>query len=362
MKIVLIGQWAYPEQNPRAQRAWHLGVRLAKDGHDVTLYALLGKEYDYSGIEKSCGLKVRNLGVSRNGLVDSEGKKSKRLVSRVVKTIVNEYALYPGGDLDPMVRKALDREGNIDLLISIASPHAIHWAVAKHIDRQKVKTWVADCGDPFMLNPFDRHRPSMEKLERLWCSKCDFITVPLEEARRSYYPEYSDKIKVIPQGFDFESVKLPEYSKNAIPTFVFAGKAYPGLRDPGNFLKYLSTCGKAFSFIVYTNTPDMFSKEPVPEGMTVNGFIPRDELIAKLAKADFLVNLTNPSTVQSPSKLIDYGLSGRPVLDISSDFTDAERDNFERFLAGDYSCAHRIEDLERYDIRRVASAFLALLA
>ena len=362
MKIVLIGQWAYPEQNPRAQRAWQLGVRLAKDGHDVTLYALLGKEYDYSGIFESCGLKVRNLGISKNGLADSEGRKSKRLVSRVIKTLVNEYALFPGGDFDPMVKRALAREGEMDLLISIASPHAIHWAVAKHIDRTKVRTWVADCGDPFMLNPFDRHRPCMEKLERLWCSKCDFITVPLEEARQSYYPEYSEKIKVIPQGFDFESVKLPEYSPNAIPTFVFAGKAYPGLRDPGNFLKYLSTCGKPLSFVVHTNTPELFTKGAVPEGMTVNGVIPRDELLVRLASADFLVNITNPSTVQSPSKLIDYGLSGRPVLDISSDFTDAERDNFESFLAGDYSCAHSIEGLERYDIRRIASAFIALLA
>ena len=84
--------------------------------------------------------------------------------------------------------------------------------------------------------------------------------------------------------------------------------------------------------------------------------------MARLAKADFLVNLTNPSAVQSPSKLIDYGLSGRPILDISSDFTDPEKDNFERFLAGDYACAHKIEDLERYDIRKIASAFLALLA
>ena len=202
----------------------------------------------------------------------------------------------------------------------------------------------------------------MEKLERLWCGGCDYITVPLEEARKSYYPEYSDKIRVIPQGFDFESVKLPEYSKNAIPTFVFAGKAYQGLRDPGNFLRYLSTCGKPFSFVVYTSTPELFIRESMPDGMTVNGVIPRNELIVRLAKADFLVNLTNPSTVQSPSKLIDYGLSRRPVLDISSEFTDAERKNFERFLAGDYACAHKIEDLERYDIRRVASAFLALLA
>ena len=360
MKIVLIGQWAYPEQNPRAQRSWQLGLQFAREGHDVTLYALLGKNYDYSQVEKEYGLKVRNLGVSRNGLVDSEGNKSKRFVSRVVKTLVNEYALYPGGDFDPMVKKVLAYEVEIDLLISIASPHAIHWAVARHINRQKVKTWVADCGDPFMLNPFDKHRSGMEKLERLWCEGCDFITIPLEEARKSYYPEYSEKIRVIPQGFDFKEVELPAYEKNSVPTFIFAGRAYSGLRDPEKFLDYLSNSDKEFIFKVFTNSPKFFQNETLASRMPVSGFIPRKQLLVELAKADFLLNLTNSSTVQSPSKLIDYGLSGRPVLDISSGFTDEEKRHFEEFLCGDYSSAHRITGLERFDIVNVAAAFLGL--
>ncbi|MBQ6253951.1 MAG: hypothetical protein IJK05_04790 [Bacteroidales bacterium] len=164
MKIVIIGQWVCPELNPRAHRTWQLALRLARDGHDVTVYALLGKKYDYSEVERSCGLKVKNLGVSRNGLKDSEGYRRKCLVSSVIKNAIGEYALFPGSDFLGMVKKALAAEGKTDLIISIAAPHAIHWAVARYIDRAKVKTWVADSGDPFMLNPFEKHHPQMERL------------------------------------------------------------------------------------------------------------------------------------------------------------------------------------------------------
>jgi hypothetical protein len=360
MKIVIIGQWVYPEQKPRSQRAWQLGLRLAKDGHDVTLYALLGSTYDYSQVEKEYGLKVRNLGVSWNGLTDSEGHRKKHLVSGVIKNLLDEYDVFPGRDFYPMVRKALKKEGEIDLLVSIASPHAIHWAVARCIDRSKVKTWIADSGDPFMLNPFMKHHSCLEKQERLWCERCDYITVPIEEARKSYYPEYAGKIRVIPQGFDFQEIALPPYEKNDIPAFIFAGRAYENLRDPGSFLRYLSKCGRDYSFVVYTSSPDLFNSVPIPGKMSVKGYIPRKELLPKLAMADFLINITNPSTVQSPSKLIDYALSGRPILDISSSFTEEERDRFERFLNGDYTMAHRIENLDRYEIRNVAEAFISL--
>ncbi|MBQ6287117.1 MAG: glycosyltransferase [Bacteroidales bacterium] len=360
MKIVLLGQWTYPEQKPRAQRTWQLGVQLAREGHDVTLYALLGPGSDYTSIENSCGLKVRNLGFSKNGLTDSEGHRKKRLFSSIVKNILNEYEVFPGCDFKPMVRNVLAQEGPIDLLVSIASPHAIHWAVADCIDRAKVGTWVADCGDPFMFNPFIKPYGWLAKVEKRWCSRCDYITVPLEAARNSYYPEFSEKIKVIPQGFDFHEVELPTYVRNKVPTFVFSGRAYAGLRDPGKFLDYLSTSGKEFLFRVFTNSPELFPCDAMPGKMDVKGFIQRTELLKELARADFLVNITNPSSVQSPSKLIDYGLSGRPVLDISSGFTEEEKGNFEAFLDGDYSSAHRIPDMSSYDIVNVAKAFTDL--
>jgi hypothetical protein len=36
----------------------------------------------------------------------------------------------------------------------------------------------------------------------------------------------------------------------------------------------------------------------------------------ELSKSDFLVNIDNAESVQSPSKLIDYKIAGRPILNI----------------------------------------------
>jgi len=43
MKIVLIAGTIFPQQSPRAFRATELAVGLAKQGHEVTIYAILGE-------------------------------------------------------------------------------------------------------------------------------------------------------------------------------------------------------------------------------------------------------------------------------------------------------------------------------
>ena len=76
-------------------------------------------------------------------------------------------------------------------------------------------------------------------------------------------------------------------------------------------------------------------------------------------EADFLINFENGNTsVQVPSKLIDYSLSGRPVLSVNSFRLD--KDNINNFLKGNYSGKMQMPDLSQYDIRNVASQFLAL--
>ena len=73
---------------------------------------------------------------------------------------------------------------------------------------------------------------------------------------------------------------------------------------------------------------------------------------------DFLVNIENQSSVQSPSKLIDYAIAGRPVLSVSS--TTINPTVINQFLNGDYANRLKLPDLDQFDIRKVASRFLAL--
>lgn len=359
MKIVIIGFWTYPKNAPRAFRTWNLAECFAEKGHDVTLYAYTGgKNYD----NETKGLfKIKNLGDCTPWCDDSISKKKMPLYMRVINKLVKEINVYPYKKCYPHIKLALQQEGEIDLLISVAHPHAVHWAVEKYIDKQKVKKWVADCGDPFMGDPFNKHMKSLEKVERDWCGKVDYITIPVKGGVSAYYPEFREKIRIIPQGFKINDVEIANYQKNDIPTFGFAGGVYPKLRDPRKLLEYIKENNLNVKFVVYSSS-EIFAefKDILQEKMEIRKLVDRDTLIKELSKLDFLINIKNVSAVQAPSKLIDYTLTQRPILDISTDLTEEEKINLLKFMGGDYSSKHEDIDITQFAIENVCDAFLEL--
>lgn len=361
MKIVLITQVIFPSLLPRAHRTTELAKELARQGHEVVVYALLG-DYDYSGFINETGIKIKNLGNSTFGLNNSDEKSNRNFVYRVVNRLFGNYLWLPDRELIPMVKKAIEDEKNIDCLITIAMPHVIHYAASlSRLDN--VGTWIADCGDPFMLNPLSNRPRYFEKYERAWCESCDYITVPIEEAINGYYPEYASKIRIIPQGFDFTSNKIAEYKTNDVPTFAYIGAVYPSKRDPKKFLDYLKTIGFDFKFKIFGSSWSYFEqyKETLKGKIEYAGRMPREQLIYELSKCDFLINIANKSTVQAPSKLIDYFLSKRPVLTVTSEFSDGEKMSFGEFVTGNYSKQQVLPNMDDYDIKNVADKFVKLI-
>lgn len=95
------------------------------------------------------------------------------------------------------------------------------------------------------------------------------------------------------------------------------------------------------------------------EKLVIRNFIPREQLLFELSGYDFVVNIRNKSTVQQPSKLIDYALAKRPILEITSDFN--EDSMLEDFLVGNYEKQTIVPDIERYNIRNVVGNMLSLV-
>lgn len=91
------------------------------------------------------------------------------------------------------VGKIIKENPNMDMLITIAYPHSIHSGAArakKLYPEIFPKTWICDCGDPFMLNPFIKAPKFMKRFEDMWCSMCDYIAVPTKESYKGYYERY----------------------------------------------------------------------------------------------------------------------------------------------------------------------------
>lgn len=356
--ILIISRAIYPKLAPRAHRATELAKELARQGHDVTLAAVLGK-YDYSEFEKQYNIKVENLGISKYEWISSDRENLNiSLCRKGIIYFLRKLFLFPDIKIAFRVAKYLKRKRDIDRLITIAIPYPIHFGATyakKHYKNLEQTKWISDCGDPFVYNKIAFY---FKKIKRKWEQATDYITIPTEKIKKFYSSDVHEKIKIIPQGFSFAGIKVAEYKKNEIVTFAYSGMVYPGARDPREFLTYLTTLQLNFRFVVYTNKRKLF--EPfIPllgKKLIMRDYVEHKELVYELSKTDFLINISHKDA--SPSKMIDYMLAKRPILEITSNFRQQEE--FLQFINKDYTNRKIISNFESYDIENVAKEFLAL--
>lgn len=362
MNLLIVSHSFYPSQSPRSFRTTELVKELSRLGHQITL--LIQEDgVDRTVFQEKYGvdicyysLNLKPIKISTHPLL--------RLISRFVSRTTLQLFEYPQIEIYFKVRNALKKmPQQFDGLISIAVPHPIHWGVeaALRTNPTLTKCWIADCGDPYMLCRTDTFRKLFyfAWFEKRWCRRCDYITIPVESGREGYYPEFRSKIRVIPQGFDFSEVELEPYQPNVVPTFAFAGGFILRRRDPRPILDLLLSMNRPFKFIVYNDTNLLDSyQEKANEKLDLRGYVPRPDLLKELSKVDFLLNIENGTQVQVPSKLIDYALTGRPIL--SLDCNQIDRVKLEEFLEGNYAQQYRV-NLQEYDIRTIAQKFISLM-
>lgn len=364
-KILIVSHLIFPAQLPRAHRATELALELARQGHNVTLCAVIGN-YDYSRFELEYGIKVKNLGKLFFSNVNSDGVKKENLIMRVLRKLLHRMIEFPEIELMFKIPRIIKTEARFDLLISIAKPYPIHWGCA--LSKTKYRKsfpdkWIADCGDPYMGHGGAENKKPFyfSYVEKWFCRLADFIVIPFEGAKEGYYKEFWYKIRVIPQGFRFDNIILSNNQvKHEIPHFAYSGIFDRKIRNPSNFLHYLSSIEKDFKFVIYTPDDDLLKpfQKILGTKIDIRSYIPREKLLYELSKMDFLVNFENKTKVHLPSKLIDYALVKRPILSISADRLQEEI--ITEFLNGDYHRQLIINNVERFNISEVAKQFLSL--
>lgn len=363
-KILIVTATFYPLNSPRSNRTTELAKELAKQGHEVTVITPKDDKY-HLAFEAKHHVTIKHLG---NRQWEGFTVKGKGMVNLFTRALVRFSLLlfeYPDVELMGMVKKALKKEEGYDLLISIAVPYPVHWGVAAARSKNHpiANTWIADCGDPYMGDRADSFKKLFyfKYVEKWFCRKTDYLSVPTEGSIMAYYPEFHSKIKVIPQGFNFEETPVSKAAlKNEVPTFAYAGGFIPGIRDPRELLSFLVTYSAPYKFIIYTNNADLVKPYVIASGNRIEQrpYIPRNQLLFELSTMNFLVNFTNGTSVQTPSKLIDYAITGRPVLSVDTGKPDYSM--LHEFLQGDYTNGFKIANMEIYNINNVSKQFLAL--
>jgi hypothetical protein len=71
-----------------------------------------------------------------------------------------------------------------------------------------------------------------------------------------------------------------------------------------------------------------------------------------------VVNFANKGTAQTPSKLIDYAIINKPILQVETGKLDES--SLIAFLNGNYTNQLKIENADQYRIEHVAQQFIQL--
>lgn len=366
-KILIVSKSFHPENSPRSFRTTELVKELCRQGHNVTVYTLENPEHQQPLVQKF-GFALKGLGRLRfkNFAPGRDDGKVIFLLKRIITRLMLMLFEYPDIELMFKVKKALKKESGYDMLISVAVPHPVHWGVAwaRKKNHRIAKTWVGDCGDAYMgVIKHDSFGKLFyfKYLEKWFCRKVDVITIPHIQMQVNYYPAFRHKIVEISQGFKFDEVQASGAPvSNPVPTFAFAGVFIRTTRNPGPLLDYIISTGRDFKFIAYTRTGDILQpyKEKLKEKLEIRDYIPREALIKELSKMDFLVNIGFDPAQQAPSKLIDYYLSGRPILSLATNEPDTKV--VDEFLSGNYTNCFQYPTMDRFKIENVTESFLRL--
>lgn len=376
--ILIVCYHFYPEITPRAFRAYELAKEFSSLGHKVSV-VLPDNSYDYNDIINEHKIKIIKIksGYLFNKNVQFDAKdtqdKSVKIHTSILYKLLKKIFFYthPNGRkfeyFWPLFMYLKKEKHVYDLTISIAIPISTHFGVAlgRLFNKNFTKVAVADYGDPFTYNSNKKQLFYYKYLEKFWLNSFEYVSVPIESAINAFnYFNIKDKIKIIPQGFDMSHIRLLEYKKKDIPHFAYAGIFYENIRNPKILFDFLLKIKQDFRFILYTNKNDLKLVKPyidkLNDKLIIKDFIPREECIMKLSQYDFLINMQNVSSVQSPSKLIDYAITKRPVFNFDQNNFDQKM--FLDFLNRQYSYQF-INDINinEYNIINIVTKYLQLL-
>jgi len=241
------------------------------------------------------------------------------------RNIFRDYLCFPDSQIawfSTIRARRLARE--CDLIYVSCSPFSssLSAVVVKWLTSRRL---VVDFRDAWSLNPYSHYGPLrraiVDRLERVVLNACDALIVNTKGAARAYaaaYPQYSDKIIAIPNGYD---VLTPVDRRDSGGDFqiMHVGSFY-GSRNPDELLECLAEIERddiAFvqvggSFCAYERFRDKVKIKIVPP-------LPREKAIEYMRDASllYLKQGREPGVsayIAVGAKTYEYLATGLPIL------------------------------------------------
>ncbi len=248
---------------------------------------------------------------------------------------------------------ALQKESLTDVVVTVSLPYTGH-LIGHALKRRYAFRWVMDIGDPFSfmtatpVNNTALFRGLNTRSESSVLASADAVAVTTEETRLEYlkyFPKIEQsKMAVVPPLFEPPNSADRFASFSAVSSkicLVFAGTLYQSIRNPSALLEFfrklLSTSLAAqlelHFYGVVNDCHPCFNdyNDLIDSKLFMHGLVPRAQAVRAMQKATVLVNLGNSTSYQLPSKVVEYVMVGKPVLNVTTLDLDSSQSFFSNF-------------------------------
>jgi hypothetical protein len=343
MRLLILSVSFYPEETPHAIRWKRLAEAMAEAGHDLWV---LSRRMPGLPDESQWG-RIRIIRTGRVplgiGLKPKPGEPPARpnLLLAFLVRIRNaswKKVWWPDASvfwLFHAYRQAvwLIREKPIDRMYTLSLPFTSH--LAGYLIKQKFPDlpWFADHGDPFSVEgviPQNNHRLYIrlnERADRLIARKadCHFVNTPALKAHFSRLAGEGIRILEVPHPLPPGTPGGTQGPEHGICYLDYFGALFSGERSPEAFFRFL----EAFFLQVPAwrdqlrirffgpVSPEAVIPGKMPDYASWMGNLPHAAVAERIGQSSVLLSLGYANPYMLPLKLMEYLISGKPVLHVA---------------------------------------------
>ncbi len=364
-RILIVSHSFAPEENPRALRwssiarywaaqglkvdvitAYHPGMPEADLYHGVTVYRTGRNIVENLRSRFKERVTASDSGEETSHFPPTRLARSARWLHEHTwkKLYWPDYACFWIKPAGQAVHELISNR-KYSAIISVSDPYSSHVAVYRALKGRSHPRWLVDLGDPFSSrtlaapNNQSLYKSLNYRTEQAILAHCSALTVTTTGTAEEYRERFSEvgpKLHVIGPLFS-----PPPPSVEASPTagalrkktLVYIGTLYPELRSPEYLLRVFEQLIQQpefgdleLHFYGGTTSPNsLFNRfrSLIDKSLFVHGLVPRQQALMAMLNAHILVNIGNQTSVQLPSKIVEYVWAGRPILNIASHPSDS---------------------------------------
>lgn len=370
MKVLLLGYFYAPEASPGAYRWTPVAERWIEQGHEVDV--VCAWKPGLLRHETINGVRVHRVGggiveLVRKRLrgapavswtdvpVDGAPRPPLSLLKRLhdltwKKVYWPDFACPWFFPALRETRRLLARVGH-DAMLSTSFPFTVHMVGLRAKRGHPGITWTVDMGDPFSFvegtpsNNFSLYARLNRRAESTVFGAADAVAVTPQAAEKyaEAFPESAAKMRPVPlplpplEGVEEAPRVFPEDGKTRL---VYVGRLYRRVRTPDFMLRLFEmllrerpeTAPELHLFGDVGECRESFRPYEALLGKSIflHGPVGRERALRAVRDATVVVNIANDTRYQMPSKVMEYAVAGKPVLNL----TKVEGDSAARFFEG----------------------------